>query len=75
MAVAKKEFQVTGQRCPICREPVEHEFRPFCSRRCSNVDLSRWLTGAYAIPGGAVDDDEDGDGAAAGVILRDTDED
>ncbi|HEX7948140.1 MAG TPA: DNA gyrase inhibitor YacG, partial [Phenylobacterium sp.] len=29
--------------------------RPFCSRRCANVDLQRWLTGGYAIP---VPDDE-----------------
>jgi len=37
--------------CPICktRETVE-EFRPFCSKRCADVDLSRWLGGKYAIP-------------------------
>ena len=36
--------------CPICRQPMEPKFRPFCSRRCADVDLSRWLKGAYAIP-------------------------
>jgi hypothetical protein len=41
--------------CPICKRPLdEHEgalrFRPFCSRRCAEVDLGRWLKGAYAIP-------------------------
>lgn len=37
--------------CPICRkaEP-DPKYRPFCSRRCSEVDLQRWFTGAYAIP-------------------------
>jgi len=42
-------------------------FRPFCSRRCADVDLSRWLRGGYAIPGGAVDADEDGDESRAAV--------
>ena len=47
-------------RCPICRTPTVAAFKPFCSKRCSDVDLARWLNGAYAIPGGIVDDDEDG---------------
>ena len=38
-------------RCPICQKhPSVPEDRPFCSRRCSDVDLQRWFTGAYAIP-------------------------
>lgn len=37
-------------RCPICRKPMDPGFRPFCSRRCADVDLGRWLTGAYAVP-------------------------
>jgi uncharacterized protein len=45
-------------RCPICDKPTEPEYRPFCSRRCANVDLQRWLTGRYAVP---VSDDEDED--------------
>jgi endogenous inhibitor of DNA gyrase (YacG/DUF329 family) len=51
---------MTGPACPICRKPAQPDFRPFCSRRCANVDLNRWLSGGYAIPaaqGG--DDDED----------------
>lgn len=37
--------------CPICRKnPTAPEYRPFCSKRCSDVDLQRWFTGAYAIP-------------------------
>lgn len=41
--------------CPICRKPSDPKYRPFCSKRCADVDLGRWLTGAYAIPG---DEDE-----------------
>jgi endogenous inhibitor of DNA gyrase (YacG/DUF329 family) len=37
-------------KCPICGRPSEDTYRPFCSRRCADVDLSRWLSGAYAIP-------------------------
>jgi uncharacterized protein len=52
-------------RCPICRAPTVFAYRPFCSRRCADVDLARWLGGAYAISG-AADADEDGDDARAG---------
>jgi len=45
--------------CPICNRPTVDAYRPFCSRRCADIDLSRWLSGAYAIPV-AEDDDEDG---------------
>jgi uncharacterized protein len=36
--------------CPICGKPTVPCFRPFCSRRCADVDLGRWLTGQYRIP-------------------------
>ncbi|QLQ12999.1 MAG: DNA gyrase inhibitor YacG [Brevundimonas sp.] len=39
-------------RCPICKKnEADTATRPFCSRRCADVDLQRWLTGAYVIPG------------------------
>jgi endogenous inhibitor of DNA gyrase (YacG/DUF329 family) len=47
------------QRCPICGRPAEPEFRAFCSRRCADVDLNRWLSGVYVVPG-KVEEDEDG---------------
>ena len=47
-------------RCPICNQPRSEEYRPFCSKRCADVDLGRWLNGSYAIPI-TEDDDEDGD--------------
>jgi len=43
--------------CPICGKPVEAAFRPFCSKRCADVDLQRWLSDRYVVPGGE-DDDE-----------------
>lgn len=46
--------------CPICGKPQVERYRPFCSKRCADVDLNRWLSGAYAIPVVA-DEDEDGD--------------
>jgi endogenous inhibitor of DNA gyrase (YacG/DUF329 family) len=46
--------------CPICGKPAVEKYRPFCSSRCADVDLHRWLSGSYAIPA-AEEDDEDGD--------------
>lgn len=37
--------------CPICKEPSVEAYKPFCSRRCADVDLGRWFVGSYAIPG------------------------
>lgn len=37
--------------CPICKKPTSPDYRPFCSKRCADVDLQRWFTGRYAIPG------------------------
>jgi endogenous inhibitor of DNA gyrase (YacG/DUF329 family) len=54
---------VAKGRCPICGKARSVEFRPFCSRRCADIDLSRWLKGTYAIPV-TEDDDEDGEDAA-----------
>ncbi len=57
-------------RCPICKEPTEPAYRPFCSGRCRDVDLSRWLRGGYAIPGGSAAADEDGEDRAARAAPR-----
>ena len=43
-------------RCPICGQPSSAPFRPFCSARCADLDLHRWLSGRYAVP--ADPDDE-----------------
>ncbi len=59
-------------RCPTCEAPTQRRFRPFCSKRCQDLDLGRWLRGSYRIPTeegpgqgmvegdpGAADDDDD----------------
>ena len=56
--------------CPICKRPTEVAYRPFCSRRCADVDLQRWLVGAYVIPDEAA---EEGDLARPGEALDDED--
>ncbi|HST90985.1 MAG TPA: DNA gyrase inhibitor YacG [Brevundimonas sp.] len=39
--------------CPICRrKPAEEAYKPFCSKRCADVDLQRWFSEGYAIPEG-----------------------
>jgi len=49
--------------CPICGKPTVARTKPFCSKRCANVDLQRWLSGVYAIP--AVEDEPDLDDPSA----------
>jgi len=44
--------------CPICGKASTSESRPFCSARCRDVDLNRWLSGSYAIPGRPSEDDD-----------------
>lgn len=46
-------------RCPICGKAAAPATRPFCSPHCVDVDLGRWLTGQYCIPGPAPDSDEE----------------
>lgn len=45
--------------CPICGRPSMERFRPFCSKRCADVDLGNWLEGRYAIP--VAEDEADDD--------------
>ena len=53
---------MTTPVCPTCRKPATEAFKPFCSRRCADVDLQRWLVGAYAIPVVEDEDDDTDDG-------------
>ena len=46
--------------CPICGKDTAPKFRPFCSKRCADIDLAKWLSGSYAIPS---DDPEDAERA------------
>jgi uncharacterized protein len=63
-----KPPQAPGAKCPMCDCPVELKYRPFCSRRCADVDLSRWLRGSYAIPDAAESEDGDEDNPAANAV-------
>jgi endogenous inhibitor of DNA gyrase (YacG/DUF329 family) len=55
---AKESVKASAKPCPICGKPATEASRPFCSERCRDVDLNRWLSNSYTIPA-AKDDDED----------------
>ncbi len=51
-----------ASRCPTCRKPTVPAHRPFCSKRCADIDLARWLGGTFVIPGAALDVADDSGG-------------
>ena len=51
--------EVEGRTCSICSKPTIVRYRPFCSKRCADVDLQRWFSGNYAIP--VVEEDRSAD--------------
>jgi len=53
-----------AKACPICGKPRDAEFTPFCSRRCADIDLGRWLKGGYVIPGRPAEDADDDENEA-----------
>ena len=59
MLMNQIDRKISAAPCPICRRPMDAAFKPFCSKRCADIDLNRWLTGVYAVP---VTEDEDEDG-------------
>lgn len=48
--MSPRKSDVPARRCPICGRPRTEEFKPFCSKKCTDIDLARWLSGSYAIP-------------------------
>lgn len=48
-----------ASKCPICEKQAAAEFKPFCSKRCADIDLNRWFKGSYAVP--AVENDDEPD--------------
>ena len=64
MTRAEKVTPLRPRRpCPECGKPSARETYPFCSPRCKDVDLNRWLSGSYVIP--ATEDEgapDEGDG-------------
>jgi hypothetical protein len=59
---------VKAPRCPVCGKPPDEAYRPFCSRRCADVDLQRWLAGIHRVSG---DEQADEDEAAEDRISSD----
>lgn len=59
-------------RCPICGNGPVKEYRPFCSKRCADIDLGRWLNGVYAIPAEGEADENDGCSGSAGAEAEKT---
>ena len=57
LKVVREKSQMTS--CPLCHNPAEVPHTPFCSRRCAQLDLGKWLTGDYAIPAYEAMDDSD----------------
>jgi uncharacterized protein len=55
-----RDNAASANSCPICGKPTEQAFKPFCSKRCADIDLNRWLSGVYAVPA-KDEDDEDGE--------------
>lgn len=49
----------SNKPCPICGKPPDEKVKPFCSPRCADVDLNRWLGGVYAVPSNEPPDDPD----------------
>jgi len=50
---------VSERKCVICGKPQDENYKPFCSKRCADVDLNRWFTGGYAIPATQEDDPDE----------------
>ncbi|MBN8960027.1 MAG: DNA gyrase inhibitor YacG [Rhizobiales bacterium] len=55
---ADKAGKAPAKPCPICGKPAMPESRPFCSERCRDVDLNRWLSGSYVVPGRDTDPED-----------------
>jgi uncharacterized protein len=49
--VERQSLNKSARTCPICGKPRSEAYDPFCSKRCADVDLHRWLKGSYVIPG------------------------
>ena len=65
----EKPDEVPARPCPICSKPAVFAIRPFCSKRCADVDLHRWLGGVYAIPA-AHESDAEPDGAGEQRVAK-----
>jgi uncharacterized protein len=60
--------------CVICGKPQSEGLAPFCSRRCADVDLNRWLTGVYAIPSAEEHEEPSPDNVSKDRVSKDGDD-
>lgn len=58
--------------CPICEKTSDAKYRPFCSRRCADVDLGRWLNGSYAVPADSPEDLEEAADTMSQALYEET---
>jgi endogenous inhibitor of DNA gyrase (YacG/DUF329 family) len=56
---AGRSGNAAAKPCPICGKPASEANKPFCSPRCRDVDLNRWLSGSYTIPGRPLGDEDE----------------
>jgi endogenous inhibitor of DNA gyrase (YacG/DUF329 family) len=61
MTLSSSTERPARRLCPICGKPATPQHRPFCSARCAQIDLGRWLKGNYRIPTEEAPDDADGE--------------
>ncbi|MDA0224444.1 MAG: DNA gyrase inhibitor YacG [Rhodobacterales bacterium] len=45
--------------CPICSKPPSEKYRPFCSKRCADIDLGKWFNESYSVPSAEIEGDEE----------------
>jgi len=55
-------FRVSAVTCPICNKPSDEKYKPFCCKRCADIDLNRWFKGSYAVPAVENEDEPDEEG-------------
>ena len=58
--MSPRKSEALARRCPICGRPRMEKLKPFCSKKCADIDLARWLSGRYAIPAQEGDETDSG---------------
>ena len=59
-------------KCPVCSKPADDKRKPFCSKRCADIDLGRWLKESYRVPTDEGPQDQEEGNRPAGLSERDS---
>lgn len=51
--------ELTGRKCVMCKHPAIKKYRPFCSKRCADLDLGKWLNESYVVSDATPQDEND----------------